>query len=313
MARKGPGGPRPRHADAVRYASGRIKYYRPQKDETPLPPSVFACVQRIRAVHPVLARTALQEAAGGRQAYSQPLGDAVQEAVDAAREPRLGYPLGVLFVRDLLCPGEPGESKEETEHRRERAIMLEKAGLLYAALHLAVWNGTAAPLRHIPSHLSKLLVDIFAPPSEVTPEKIEELWQAREYRLMKCRKALAAAAPMGLALKIVDRVCIEQVELAGPGALQAPLKHLRAGLTALVGVFELDKGTRAAAVPPPATEPPSATTPAEPQPKRIVKKPRLEVRFGAHSPERPDLALVQQAVASLKHSVLGSTPLADRG
>jgi hypothetical protein len=242
----------------------------------------------------------------------------VQEAIDAAREQRLGYPLGVLFLRDLLCPGEPGESKEETEHRRERSILLEKAGLHYAALHFAVWNGSGAPLRDIPSHLSKILVAVPAPPCELTPEKLDELRMAREYRLAKCRRALKAAVPMGLAITIIDRVCIEQVDLtdpeAGPGALQAPLKHLRAGLAALIGVFELDKGTRAAqsatqsAVPPSATEPPSATTPADPPPKRIIKKPRLEVIFGPESPERPDVDLVTQAVDRFRHSASCAGP-----
>jgi hypothetical protein len=131
---------------------------------------------------------------------------------------------------------------------------------------------------------------------------------------MKCRRALKAAVPMGLALKIVDRVCIEQVDLtepeAGPGALQAPLKHLRAGLVVLIGVFELDKGTRAvqSAIPPSATESPPATTPADLPPKRIIKMPRLEVRFGGDSSERPDGDLVKLAVARLKLSAaLGAT------
>jgi hypothetical protein len=214
----------------------------------------------------------------------------------------------------------PGESTVETECREERSILLEKAGLHYAALHFAVWNGSGAPLRDIPSHLSKVLVDAPGPPSELTPEKLDELRQAREYRLMKCRRALNAAVPMGLALKIVDRTCIDQVAFAtpealkAPGALKAPLKHLRAGLAALIGVFELDKGTRAvqSAIPASATESPPATTPADLPPKRIIKMPRLEVRFGGDSSERPDGDLVTLAVARLKLSALGATPRADR-
>jgi hypothetical protein len=318
MARKGPGGPRTRLAEAVRYASGRIKYYRPSQDEKPVPPSVFSCVQRISAVHPALAGAALREAVGDKSRPPQPNGDAVQEAIEAAREPRLGYPLGKLFLKDLLSPGVPGESNEETEYRKNRALLMEKAGLLYAALHYAVWNGSGAPLRDIPSHLSKVLVAVPAPPSELTPTKLDELRMAREYRLVKCRRALKAAAPMGLALKIVDRVCIEQVDLtepeAGPGALQAPLKHLRAGLVVLIGVFELDKGTRAvqSAIPPSATESPPATAAAVPPPVRVIKKPRLEVRFGGDSSERPDVDLVKLAVARLKLSALGATTPAGR-
>jgi hypothetical protein len=301
----------------VRYASGRIKYYRPAQDEKPVPPSVFSCVQRISVVHPLLARAALREAVGDKSRPPQPNGDAVQEAIAAAREPRLGYPLGILFLRDLLSPGAACESTEEAKYRKERSILLEKAGLLYAALHFAVWNGSGAPLRDIPSHLSKVLVDAPGPPSELTPEKLDELRQAREYRLMKCRRALKAAVPMGLALKIVDRTCIDQVAFAtpealkAPGALKAPLKHLRAGLAALIDVFELDKGSRAAqsaGATVSATEPPSATTPADAPPKRIIKKPRLEVIFGPESPERPDIALVNQAVASLKLHTPHSSP-----
>jgi hypothetical protein len=292
----------------VRYASGRIKYYRPPKDEAPVPPSVFSCIQRISDVHPRLAAAALRQAVGDKLHLPQPSGDAVQAAIAAARDPRHGHPLGKLFLEDLLSPGVPGESNEETEYRKSRSILMEKAGLLYAALHFAVWNGSGAPLRDIPSHLSKVIVDAPGPPSELTPEKLDELRQAREYRLMKCRRALKAAVPMGLALKIVDRTCIDQVAFAtpealkAPGALKAPLKHLRAGLAALIGVFELDKGTRAvqSAIPPSATESPPATAAAVPPPVRVIKQPRLEVRFGADSPERPDIALVNQAVASLK-------------
>ena len=137
--------------------------------------------------------------------------------------------------------------------------------------------GSGAPIRNISSHLSKVLVDIVGPPSELTPEKIEELRVAREYRLQKCRRALAAAAPMGLALRIVDRVCIEQAPLAGPAAIQAPLKHLRAGLSALVDALDLDSKTRQPSAAPSSQFEATAAEP-DPHPCR-ARKARLETRF----------------------------------
>ena len=211
---------------------------------------------------------------------------------------RLDYPLGILFLSDQLCPGVSGESEAETLRRKERSVLLEKAGLLYAGIHFLVWSGSGAPICNISSHLSKVLVDIVGPPSELTPEKIEELRVAREYRLQKCRRALAAAAPMGLALRIVDRVCIEQAPLAGPAAIQAPLKHLRAGLSALVDALDLDSKARQ-----PSAAPSSQfeATAAEPDPPpRRARKARLETRFNPDLPERPDRAEVRKAIHRLK-------------
>src|SRR5260370_31302842 len=113
MIRRGPGGPPPRRTDVLRYGNGRIKYQR-SKDEPPVPPSILACIQRVMPVRPILAEEALRahflmprvaprpppaKKTKGRNSrrglanISQDGADPVQQALQAAHDQRLSYPL----------------------------------------------------------------------------------------------------------------------------------------------------------------------------------------------------------------------------
>jgi hypothetical protein len=207
--------------------------------------------------------------------------EAVEERIVAdAHDQLLSYPLGLLFRQGHFHDRSIADLKERQRH----AERLREAGLRYAALHFAVFNGTGTPRRFVPSHLSKLVVEIVGYVGD-DPQKLEAIRQAKERRLAQAREALRSAAPRDLALKIIDRTCLEEAALP-PAMIFYGIRYLIAGLTALAELFHLIK-------PKPADDRTRLTgVPAS-------RRDRLEVVFGPSDRGEIDRDQIQRSVARL--------------
>jgi hypothetical protein len=223
-------------------------------------------------------------------------------AIDAAEDRRLGYPLGVLWARGHLCPAPEGqESKEAREAREEEAELLEKAGRIYVAEHYLVWRWQGSPCQAEPSHLSRSmseagLEDLWLRPTEIDEEKFEEERLLLKASLEGARRVLMRAAPMGLALKAVERICIDNWD---GDVHQAPLKHLRAGLRALKEHYNVrlarSRGDRAASPPADAGEG-AVQAPAV----RRCPRPRMPANLTSDAAHpRPPVEQIAQSIANL--------------
>jgi hypothetical protein len=222
-------------------------------------------------------------------------------AISAAEDPRLGYPLGVLWVRGMLCPAPEGfESAAEKDVREEEAEVLDKAGRLYAAQHYLVWRWQGSPCQEAPAHLELTIAEFDRPPTELDPEEFENARLLLKSKLDGARRALMRASPMGLALKAVDRICIDgfQGEIH-PG----PLKQLLIGLRTLKEHYDIrlaksrDRFSGPDFAPP---QPPNAAAP------KRSRRARLPANLTSDETLRPSVESVAKAVDRL----LGLDPVA---
>lgn len=298
MARKR--NPTQRKADVLRHPNGRI-YHRKMKAEQAPPRPYFAYAQRLRYHDPANAEILMIAAVTpDRRLHRRFSRETLMRAIDAAEDRRLGYPLGVLWAHGLLCPAPVGfESAGAKEAREEEAELLDKAGRLYAAQHYLVWRWQDSPCQEATSHLSHLerTLDEFGieAPTELDPEEFEKGRLKLKAQLDAARLALFRAAPMGLALKAVDRICIDSfVGEVHPGAL----KQLITGLRTLKEHYNvrLAKSRDRASAP---EYPPPGPPPAEiAAPKRRARS-RLPANLTSDPGLRPSLESVAQAVAMM--------------
>jgi hypothetical protein len=299
-----PGAPPPRRANVARHPNGRINHRRAKAEEAP-PRPYFVYAQRLRDLDAGKSKILMLAATTPERQLYRRLAELglskahLMEAIEAAEDRRLGYPLGVLWAGGLLCPAPEGyESKEDTEARAEEAELLDKAGRIYAAQHYLVWRWQGSPCQGAPSHLASTMAEVgLEPPTEIDPEEFEKERLRLKASLSGARRALMRAAPMGMALKIIDRICIEGfTEEVHPG----PLKHLRAGLRALKEYFKVrpaakpqDRESAATIESAPADEfKPRTTTPRCP-------RPRMPANLTSDAELRPPIEAVAKSVARL--------------
>jgi hypothetical protein len=327
MGRRGPGGQKPRRANVARYPNGRIDYRRTIADD-PIPPAVHASVQRLRRVGSKLADEVIEalrrgQSRKGRSAKTQ-VENLMRDAVEEAKDPRLGYLLGVLWAQDVLCPPKPGrtETDEEKDERYACAARLDKAGRIYAAQHFLVWGGVS-PRTAVPSNLAKMVVDVWdpgsAPPADIElPADFEKKLAAAQRQLAGARRALSRAWPGNVALQAVDRVCLDQTisEPATPPAggnrtwrtphvVDIAMPPLRAGLEVLAAHYEIHPAKRQRRTQTCPQAPLEQTD--EPMQRVVVrsKRRRMPAAFGPHSPERPGADAVSHAVSKLRRRIAG--------
>lgn len=299
MARK-PRSASTRHIDAPRGPNGKINHRKSKADQAP-PRPYFAYAQRLRHHDPENAEILLIAAVmPDRRLHRRFSRETLMKAIKAAEDPRLGYALGVLWARGLLCPAPDGfESVDEKETREEEAEVLDKAGRIYAAQHYLVWRWQDSPCQEAPSHLSHLERTLdelgIKPPTELDPEQFEKDQLERKMKLGAVRHALLRAAPMGLALKIVDAICIDGfMGEVHPGAR----KHLLTGLRTVKEQYNvrLEKSRDRSAGQDPAPMPPSPEQAAAPKRNR---RPRLPANLTSDPTLRPPPQSVAASVESL--------------
>ena len=290
-----------------RHPNGRI-YHKKFKAQLAPPRPYFAYAQRLMHHDPKNAAILLIAAITPDRKLYQRLSkldppasrETLMKAIDAAEDPRIGYPLGILWARGLLCPAPVGfESSDEKAARDEEAEILDKSGRLYAAQHYLVWRWQASPCQEAPSHLSHLERTLdelgIDPPTELDPEEFEKERRKLKAKLEGARRALMRAAPMGLPLKAVDRICIDG--FAGevhPGAL----KHLIVGLRILKEHYNVRLAKSRDRSPPTPSGPPYSGSGVEvlvPYEQAAVPKRRL--RLPANLTSDPTLRPTPENVA----------------
>lgn len=203
-----------RHDGVPRHPNGRI-YHKKLKAEQAPPRPYFAYAQRLRHHDPENAEILLIAAVmPDRKLQRRFSRETLMRAIEAAEDRRLGYPLGVLWARGLLCPAPVGfESVAEKDAREEEAELLDKAGRLYAAQHYLVWRWQESPCQEAPCHLSHLERTLgefgIDPPTELDPKEFEEERLKLKVKFEAARRALMRVPSRGLAPKAVDRICID--------------------------------------------------------------------------------------------------------
>lgn len=290
-----------RHFDAPRHPNGRIYHRKSKADQAP-PRPYYAYAHRLRHDPENAEILLIAAATPERKLYHRVSKEALMKAITAAEDRRMGYPLGVLWARGLLCPAPDSfETAAEKEARAEEAELLDKAGRLYAAQHYVVWRWQGSPCQDASSHLERTMaengIDV-RPPTELDPEQIEEQRLTMKASLEGARRALMRAAPMGLALKAVDRICIDAF---GGDVHPGPLARLRDGLEALKEYYNVRVAKpRDRAADRPAAEPVSAREGHEPvvAARRNIR-PRLPANLTSDPALRPALESVAASVAAL--------------
>ncbi len=285
----------PRREDADRDANGRIRYDRLRRDLG----NTFSNLHRVAPINPDLADVAVKmlgasarldrkirsgwhpdrERSIELKAELQGWGVAVHQVDAAARDERLSYPAGVLYLRHAF-----GDDPEHAARSRcyddanlreqcspcRQARLMHRASLAYAALHCAVWGGlkqdiaealtpedlrellgtgrSGTPRRHVPSHLGKLLVSIVGTEDPGDPKERQKRREATAHRYWAAREAMMQ---VGLgALMMVERIVIDELP-PGPAGMPGMWRlstndgiNLRLGLSALITALRLDEPRR---------------------------------------------------------------------
>lgn len=297
MARKSRGAKR-RLADVPRHPNGRINHRKSKANEAP-PRPYRVYERRVRRSNPEASRILLIAAeTPERKIFHLVSREALMRAIEAAEDPRRGYPLGVLWADGLLCPAPAGDETEaEKDGRAEEAELLDKAGRLYAAQHYMLWRWQGSPCQDAPSHLERTMsehgIDV-RPATELDPEEIEARGLRLKESLEGARRALLRTAPMGLALKAVDRICIDGFDgEIHPG----PMAMLQRGLRTLREYYNVRVSKtrdRSTADPAPAREEraPGAAS-------QRLRRPRLPVNLTSDLGLRPQPESIVASVAAL--------------